>query len=131
MVRINLEHLRSQNQEGAQIPESDSWKTVCLGSDYDGIVDPFDHFDTAADFKDFRHYCREGIRYNFSALEVRKKRRVLKIDERRARPYSPEEFNELLMGQSPEEIVDAIFSDNLVNFLKKYYNEAYLRNPVF
>ncbi|WP_445383671.1 hypothetical protein [Robiginitalea sp. IMCC43444] len=127
VVRINLEHLRSQNLEGAQIPESECWKTICLGSDYDGIVDPFDHFDTAADFKDFRHYCREGIRYNFSPLEVRKKRRVLKIDERRARPYTPEEFAELLMGHTPEEIVDAIFSDNLMNFLKKYYREGYLK----
>lgn len=129
VVRINLEHIQRRNTEqGQTINPRDAWKTVGLGTDFDGIIDPFDHFNTSASLTAFKARCRDAIRYNFENNEERKRARILFIGEQYCKPYTKTQFNELLLGFTPEEVVDLIFYDNIANFCKKYFTESYLKD---
>lgn len=127
VVRVTLDHIKKLNaQTGAGIDHKEAWKTAGLGTDFDGIIDPFDHFNTSASLTEFKGRCRDAIDYNFADNMERKKARVLFIWEDFSRPYTKTQFNELLMGFSPEELVDMIFYDNIANFCKKYFTATYL-----
>ena len=44
--------------------------------------------------------------------------------------YSKDELSDLLCGYAPEEAIEKVFSDNLVNFMSTYFTKAYLNeNP--
>ncbi|WP_222984205.1 hypothetical protein [Flagellimonas meishanensis] len=129
VVRINLEHIKKLNaQDGENIDSKEAWKTVGLGTDFDGIIDPFDHFNTSATLTEFKARCEDAIRYNFENNQERKKAKVLFIGEDYSKAYTKGQFNELIMGFTPEELVDMIFYDNIANFCKKYFTRAYLNN---
>jgi len=126
IVKINLKHIRKHNENnvGNSILEVDAWKTICLGSDNDGIVDPFDNFSTASTLDDFKHRAMKAIGYNFKPFW--KNFRILSIDENSYSFFDKEELFDLMLGLSPSEISDRIFSDNVVMFLSKYFTDEYL-----
>lgn len=128
IVKINLKHIRKHNanNSGNKILEIDAWKTICLGSDNDGIVDPFDNFSTASTLDDFKHRVMKAIGYNFKAFW--KEFRILSIEENSFKFFNKEELYNLMLGLTPDEISDRIFSDNIVMFLSKYFTEEYLKN---
>ena len=49
--------------------------------------------------------------------------RILSLPEER--PFTAEEFERLMMGQSPEQLADRIFYDNVRGFLERYFTDAY------
>ena len=126
VVRINLAHIRKLNQAGANIDEKEAWKTVCLGTDFDGIIDPFDHFNTSEKLVRFKARCKDAIRFNFSPIDERKRARIRHVGEYHSKPMGKREFEELQMGYNPEQIVDMVFYDNLSEFCRKYFNDDYL-----
>ncbi len=128
IVRINLSYIErhNQNNPSAQIPVKDAWKTMCLGSDNDGVVDPFDHFNTAATLDDFKHRIGKHITLNFKSYM--KEFRIVKIEENSDRFYSKTELTALMLDYSPEELSDLIFCDNVQRFLPKYFSKTYLNN---
>jgi len=129
VVRINLVHIKALNAwEGRQIDVKEAWKTVGLGTDFDGIIDPFDHFNSSATLTEFKARCRDAIRYNFENNQERRKARVLFIGENHSKAYTKYQFNELLMGLTPEQLVDMIFYDNIANFCSTYFTQGYLGN---
>lgn len=118
IVRVGEAYLASGGRvDGA----ADPWKTVALGSDNDGIVDPFDTFRTAADFPAFREKLIEALKTQ--ERPYMKEFRILSLP--REDPMPAAEVTRLMMGQTPEEVVDRIFYGNVRNFLKKYFNDAY------
>ncbi len=128
IVKVNLKHIRRHNANNPEnkILEVDAWKTICLGSDNDGIVDPFDNFSTASTLDDFKHRVMKAIGYNFKPFW--KKFRILAIEENSSRFFNKEELSDLTQGLTPNEISDRIFSDNIVMFLSKYFTEDYLND---
>ncbi|NNK72273.1 MAG: hypothetical protein HKO94_03680, partial [Flavobacteriaceae bacterium] len=127
VVRINLEHIEKLNNGNPNpIDPKEAWKTVCLGTDFDGIIDPFDHFNTSATLSRFKARCKDAIRFNFSPIDERKRARIRYVGEYNSKPMGKREFEKLLMGYNPEEIVDMVFYDNLSDFCQKYFNDAYL-----
>ncbi|WP_194767499.1 hypothetical protein [Tamlana sp. I1] len=130
IVKINLKHIRKHNEQHPEacIPEVDAWKTMCLGSDNDGIVDPFDNFSTASTFGDFKQRVEQAITCNFH--KPWKKFRILCIEEDSYHFFNETELQDLMQGLSPEAISDKIFSDNIQHFLSKFYTKAYLNDDV-
>ena len=125
VARINLNHIRELNKKQAlAIPENSAWDTICLGSDSDGIVDPFDHYNTADRLDDFKHRIAKAIKLNF--LPTMEKFRIICVDEDDCRFYTLEEINDIMQGFTPEEIADKVFSDNIVTFLSKFFTKKYL-----
>jgi len=98
------------------------WKIITLGSDADGIVDPFDNFNTADKLPKFQNcvweYLKgyEQLQSDIRIVDVYNQDKKLSITK----------FQELNQGMSPEQITEAIFSKNLENFLAKYFTEEYL-----
>lgn len=128
IVKVNLQHIRALNaqieNEASRIPEVEAWKTMCLGSDNDGIVDPFDNFNTASTLKDFKIRVKNAIDLNFDPIW--KRFRILAIEETSCHFFDEEELTALKLGLTSEDIVDRIFCDNVDKFLSKYFTEAYL-----
>lgn len=126
VVRVNLEHIRKLSKNESKILEKEAWRTVCLGTDFDGIIDPFDHFNTSETLSLFKGRCKEAIEKNFSSNEERKRARVRYVGQNDSRPFTKSEFEDLLIGYTPQEIVDMVFYNNIDAFNKKYYNSKYL-----
>ncbi len=124
ILKVNLAHIRTKNQANPTVPidEKEAWKTICLGTDNDGIVDPFDHFNTAEKLDDFQFRVAKAIRENNKPFM--KDYRILSLPSET--PFSKEELADLQLGFTPDQISDAIFSDNMVRFLSTYFTEDYL-----
>lgn len=91
-----------------------AWDHITLGSDYDGIMDPFDIYRTGNEFSTLM-----GDILNF--LEKPEDLDIL------PRPLSKEGVKILMHGYQPSEIVDKIAFGNTERFLERYFNEAYLK----
>ena len=67
IVKVNLQHIRAKNSanSGPKIDEKMAWSTMCLGSDNDGIVDPFDHYNKADGLDEFQNRLPKAIKLNF------------------------------------------------------------------
>lgn len=118
IVRVGEAYLASG---GRVAGTADPWKTVALGSDNDGIVDPFDTYRTAADFPAFREKLIEALKTQ--ERPYMKEFRILSLPGEDPMPAA--EIRRLMDGQTPEEVVDRIFYGNVRYFLKKYLNDAY------
>lgn len=133
IVRVNLRLIRALNTNNPNVPirEQEAWKTISLGSDNDGIVDPFDHFNTSATLLDFKVRIIDAIKFNNSNIRVRRKNRILCLKTDNERPYTEAEMEDLKQGFSPEVIADKMFFDNTHAFLSKYFTKSYLHgtNP--
>ena len=114
----NIFHIVKVVKEGRPGSKpADAWGMIALGSDYDGLVDPFDTFPEVAGFQDLKRamaaYLDSGQPLFFSqngeAVEL------------------PEaEIQELLSGQTPTEVLDRILFGNTERFLGRYFTEGYL-----
>lgn len=136
IVKTNLVHIAAKNvnRVTSRINEIDAWKTIALGSDYDGIVDPFDVYNTAAEFKNLKsdviHYLNnyEDVQYADHQIVA------LAPRDQDQTSISAEEVRRLMRGQTAEQVADRVFYDNTDTFLSKYFTEHYLRsltdNPI-
>ena len=124
IVKVNLVHIRGHNagNAGPKIDEKEAWKTVCLGTDNDGIVDPFDHYSTADKLDDFKWRIAQALKLNDA--DHMKETRVISLPTEV--PFTSNEMLDMMMGYTPEEIADLIFSDNMMQFLEKYFTQDYL-----
>ncbi|NNC70261.1 MAG: hypothetical protein HKN90_05485 [Flavobacteriaceae bacterium] len=126
IAKINLEHIRSLNlkNQTEKIDEKEAWSTMCLGSDNDGIVDPFDHYNTAATLDEFKNRLSKHIKLNFKPYM--KRFQIVQVTGKSCRFFSQNEINDLMLGYSPEQLMERVFSDNFTLFLKRYYTDEYL-----
>ena len=126
IAKVNLNYIRKENRKtnDIQIKEEDAWKTLSLGSDNDGVVDPFDHFNTAAKLLDFKVRCIRSMEQNNKSFF--KKFRILSLPSEK--PFSEAQLKDLMQGFSPEEIADKVFYDNTDVFLSNYFTKDYLNN---
>ncbi|MDG1572184.1 hypothetical protein OZ410_07635 [Robiginitalea sp. M366] len=122
IVKVNARHLQALHPGGAgEAVMQTAWDTVSLGSDNDGIVDPFNTYETAATLTDFRLKIIEAMQTQ--DRPYMKDFRILSLPEEK--PMEPEELQALMMGLTPEAIADRVFYDNARIFLERYFTEAY------
>lgn len=128
IAKVNLKHIRKLNQINPTMPidEKEAWKTISLGTDNDGIVDPFDHFNTAARLREFRIKLAESMKWN--EAEHMKDYKILSLPAEV--PFTQTELLDIMQGYSPKEITDLIFYDNTKLFLSKYFTDSYLRGAI-
>lgn len=124
ILKVNLDHIRALNRENPDmdIPEKEAWKTICLGTDNDGIVDPFDHYSTADRLDDFKLRTAKALELN--SKDYMRKYRVLSLPSQK--PFLDSEMADMMLGFTPEEVSDMIFSDNMMRFLSTYFTRTYL-----
>jgi len=124
IVKVNLAHIRKENETRTttKIDEVEAWKTICLGSDNDGIVDPFDHYSTAADLPAFRDKIIEALS-NYVLPEYQGFN-VINLPQETQ--YSLQELDDLMVKQPFVEAMDKVFYNNTDAFLRKYFTKAYL-----
>jgi Membrane dipeptidase (Peptidase family M19) len=76
-----------------------AWDIICLGTDFDGIIDPVDRYWTSAElrcmYKDLLDYADEYVAHK--------------------------SFRIATSHIAPKDILEKVFSKNAINFLKKYY----------
>jgi microsomal dipeptidase-like Zn-dependent dipeptidase len=97
-----------------------AWDHICLGSDYDGIMDPFNLYPDASQFMTMFGDMKEFLE-NPEALD--------RMEETQ---LSVEEVKRLMYDLSPTEICEKIAYKNVENFLGKYFTDEYLygKKPV-
>lgn len=128
IAKVNLNYIRKINQQntGTPIPETEAWKTISLGTDNDGIVDPFDHFNTAERLREFRIKLAESMKWNNA--DHMKKYKILSLPSEA--PFSDDALLDIMQGFSPKEIGDMVFYDNTRIFLSKYFTTTYLKGVI-
>ena len=87
----------------------------------DGIVDPFNTYETAADLPAFREKIIEALKTQ--DRPYMEDFRILSLPSEQ--PMGAAELRELMMGLRPEQIADRIFYDNVRDFLERYFTRAY------
>ena len=107
LIMANIFHMVSvKNEVGA-------WNHICLGSDFDGIINFIDIYENVEKYDDLANHIFQFLNRPLAIPEA-----SLKI----------EDINRLKFGLSPQEILDKIMYQNMDDFLKKYFTEGYL-NP--
>lgn len=116
----NIFHIVKIAREEAGEMEQDpteAWKIIALGSDYDGIVNPFNSYRDVLCFPELE---KEMVKYLESGKPINC------ACEGKAERFSAQEVKQLMAGRKPEEIVQSIFFDNVDRFLSKYFTTGYL-----
>jgi len=99
--------------------QADGWELIALGSDFDGLIDPFNAY---TDVLRLPELYRDLTTYLEAGKPIYRARRGEAVQ------LGAEEIQALLNGRSPGEILDMIFFGNVHLFLSRYFHEAYLRS---
>lgn len=97
------------------------WKTVSLGSDYDGLVNPFNSYEDVS--------CFEGLKVEMLAYLLSGKP-IYYADRGLNRLLPREEVRRLMFGRGSEDVVEALFFNNIDGFLSRYFTAEYLEGPL-
>ena len=89
------------------------WDYICIGSDYDGMINKLDFLGTVDEFPELKKRF----------IEYLKNPEPLKGFDP---TWTTQKLKDLQFGNSAEELADKFFSLNAKSFLKKYFNENYL-----
>ena len=76
------------------------WPYICIGSDYDGIINPTNGFWTLKYMPRLRFYFQKHLHELL------------------------EKHSEYSFGMSEQKIIDGIFSNNMINFIIQHYNNT-------
>ena len=112
---VRLIYINRKDQDGNPI---DAWKIISVGSDYDGLIDPFNVYFSVSDLKTLFNDMVDYIKYS--------KGPVYFSDNGEIHKFKREELEELMFGKTIEEIVSDICFNNVDNFLSKYFTINYL-----
>ncbi len=111
IVKTIAEH-RSEAGE-----QADGWSLIALGSDYDGLINPFNGYTKADTFSQLK---ADLLTYLNNGGDI------LYADDGEGLLLSPERVTQLKFGRSVEECLDAVFFDNVDHFLSKYFTTDFL-----
>jgi len=103
----------------------DGWKVITLGSDMDGLIDPFDDYKNAGSLMRFRNDVYTYLdTYSEQSKGFRIKNILANTDG--SVEFSSEEIDTLNHSKSVSDVVDGIFYKNSDRFLSKYFTNDYL-----
>lgn len=90
------------------------WEHVCIGSDFDGTINKMDYLGTANEFPELRERMLGFLKHPTELKGFNK-------------TWTGKRLKELQFGKDPEELTEMFFTKNVKSFLKKYFNEGYLK----
>ena len=85
--------------------QKSGWDILCLGSDYDGMVQPFEFYDTAATLPDMALDLQQFLEQPTAIFEV----------------FTAVEVKELLYDYTAAEVVEKLFSSNALEFIAHHF----------
>lgn len=89
-----------------------AWSRIMIGSDYDGIMNPFDIYPKTSYFQRFIYDLQAYLENPFDLIIYKNdKETTLKIGQ----------IKELMFGLTPEAIADMIAIKNFENFIERHY----------
>ncbi|OJJ22881.1 hypothetical protein BKI52_00590 [marine bacterium AO1-C] len=97
------------------VGQASGWDIICIGSDYDGVMNGFDVYFDVMSYPDFQNHV---IQYLHRPI---------------VNPYveglkTVEEIKALYFGLTPDQIAEKILYKNVDNFLQRFYHDGYLKN---
>lgn len=99
---------------------ANGWKIISIGSDYDGMIDPFDGYFSVSDlpvlFNDMIEYINKG------------RGPIYYADNGNVIEFQGDEIVTLMFGKKIEDILSDICYNNVDTFLSKYFTDSYLKN---
>lgn len=104
---------------------ADGWSMITLGSDMDGLIDPFDDYDTAEDLDNFRNDIFFYLE-NYEDVPPGYKIKNLFGAKDGFMEYKASEIQLLNKGRTTAQIVNGIFHQHHDDFLKVYFSKGYL-----
>ncbi len=115
MMLCNMYHIASV------VGDATAWDHISLGTDYDGIMNPFEGYETSGHLRRLmldiesllRHPPKEIQHYHYSRPGI----------------LSAKDQKRLQFGLSPRTIANKISYGNVERFLKTYFNRRYLGGP--
>jgi hypothetical protein len=93
----------------------DAWNIITLGTDFDGVINPFDYYGSYSRMDELREDLIETWNDYIEDAED---------------SGTTNDFTRNLFGRTPEYWINKVFWENSQNFLKKYFNDDYLINGV-
>ncbi len=103
------------------INKKSAWNHICLGSDYDGIMNPFDSYPTSGDFMRLFGDMKEFLDHSEEDL--------VGYDHGSRITIGKAERKRLMFNLSSRKIINKLAFENVEHFLEKYFNPAYLGGP--
>lgn len=104
------------------IGKRSAWNMICLGSDYDGIMDPFDVYPNAQSFMrmfgDFKTFIDQ--------YDGRDKFWIYQYQNGLRSKMPKKRFEDLMFNYSSRTIIDKMTHRNTELFLSKYFTTEYL-----
>jgi microsomal dipeptidase-like Zn-dependent dipeptidase len=98
----------------------DGWKIISIGSDYDGMIDPFDGYSSVRDLPKLFSEMMEYIDNDKGPIYFGDKGTIHK--------FHRNEIETLMFGKKIEDILSDICFNNVKTFLSKYFTDDYLKN---
>ena len=99
------------------VNDEKAWDHICIGSDYDGIMDPFDRYPECGYFSillgDIQYYLKH---FSFD-IDIYEDGYQKSLDKK--------ELKKLMFGLDARMIVEKIAYKNIENFLSKYFTDEY------
>ena len=103
------------------INDKKAWQIICLGTDFDGLMDPFNCYPDATYLPKLANDMEAFIAQT-PELVIYKNNKQTKIKRK--------EIDQLMFGYNCAELVEMIFTKNLDRFLSKYFTDEYLEEGV-
>ncbi|MCB0687184.1 MAG: membrane dipeptidase [Saprospiraceae bacterium] len=117
MLLTNIYHIASV------IGDASAYDHICLGSDYDGIMNPFDYYERSGDLKQMMD--------DLQSMMENPPATVVKYSFNRELTYDQNEQRALQFGLAPATIIEKIGQANVDSFMRKYFTSSYLGGPDF
>lgn len=96
----------------AGLNQEKAWNHICLGTDYEGLINPVDLYDTAEKFKtmeeDFINHWNDRI----ESMDVNNPQ--------------IQRYKNFVFGREPKDFIRKFLWKNAMDFLRKYFNDSYL-----
>ncbi len=101
---------------------ANGWKILGLGSDNDGLVDPFNAYFTV---KEYHLFANDLVQYlnNFVEQGIGE---IYYAEGGKHQPFTRTEVKKLLFDTSIETIIDGVMFNHVNTFLSKYFKQSYL-----
>ncbi|EAY31655.1 amidohydrolase family protein [Microscilla marina] len=96
------------------INDVSAWDILCIGSDYDGILNGFDIYEDVACYPDLQLHLFQYLHNPLPCPFVEGLQ-------------TKEDIKKLYFGLTPEQIMEKVLYKNVDNFMMRYYNNYYLK----
>ena len=106
----------------------ESWNIICLGSDFDGMINSLDAFDSVEKYPALFEKIHERLTNETPILCIDWEPYHLH-DNATTVLYTSQSVHNLKFGLTPDEIIEKIAYKNIEHFLEKYFNDQYLKLP--